>query len=196
MFIPHQWLTIKSKKIWPKERGSKVSRQGGNMFSRQPVAKGDFMEAIAFEGQIGYPKNIGFEPSISIPKQLCCNIIKYILFLKVKIFRDVDVEVLTNDSREKLINNPNKDFFKLWFPLDNNVVTKIVIEFVHNLSNKSRNVTNRRPPNPYLNQFLNTQSPKTIKLNGFLNNKAMSNVLLKQSLILKLKKVMGISDFR
>ena len=83
-----------------KEKGDKVSRQDGNMFSGQPVAKGYLVEAIVFKGEIDYPKNIGFGPSKFIPKQLCCNIIKYILFLNVKIFRDRDVEVLINDSRE------------------------------------------------------------------------------------------------
>ena len=99
------------------------------MFSEQPVAKGYLVEAIVFKGEIDYPKNIGFGLSTFIPKQLYCNIIKHILFLKVKIFRDRDVEVFTNNSRGKLIYiSPNKDFFKLCFPLDNNVVTKVGIE--------------------------------------------------------------------
>ena len=86
-----------------KEKGGKVSRQGGNMFSRQPVAKGNFLEAIAFEDEISYPKNIRFGPSTFIPKQVCCNIIKHILFLKVKIFTYRDVEVLTNDYSVDLL---------------------------------------------------------------------------------------------
>ena len=70
------------------EKGGKVSTQGGHMFSGQPVAKGCLMEAIIFKGKIGYPKNISFGPHTFIPKQLCCNIIKHILFIKVKIFRE------------------------------------------------------------------------------------------------------------
>ena len=144
------------------EKGGKVSRQDGHMFSGQPI-KGYLVEAIIFEGEISYPKNIGFGPHIFLPKQLCCNIIKHIPFLKVKIFRDKDVEVLTIDSRGKLIHMaPNKDFLKLWFPLDNNVVTKVGIELMHNLSNKPRDITNRRPPTPILNQFLHAQSPKAV----------------------------------
>ena len=87
---------------------------------------------------------------------------------------------------------PNKHSLKLWFPLDKNVVTEIDIKLMH----KPRNVTNCRLSTPILNQFLNTQSPKTIKLNGSLNNKATSIVFFQQPLILKLKKVIGISSFR
>ena len=160
-----------------KEKGGKVSRQGGNIFSRQLVGKGNFVEAIVFKGKVSYPKNVFLRPHTLIAKKLCCNIIKHIFFFKSKLFRNWDVEVLTNDSGGKLIDMaPNKDFFKLWFPLDNNVVAKVGIEFVHNLSNKPRNVTNHRSLTPILNQFLNTQSPKTIKLNGFLNNKARGDV--------------------
>ena len=56
----------------------------------------------------------------------------------------------------------NKHFLKLWFPLDNNVVTKVGIEFVHNLSNKPRDITNWRTLTLILNLFLFAQSPKIV----------------------------------
>ena len=165
-----------------KEKGGKISRQGDNMFSGQPGAKGYFVEAIISEGEIDYPKNIGFRPNTFIPNQICCNIIKHILFLKVIILRDRDVEVLTNHSSVKFINMaPNKDFLKLWFPLDNNVVIKVCIKLMHNLSNKPRDVTNGRLSTPILYQFLHTQSPKTIKLYGSLNNEATGDIFFKLS---------------
>ena len=41
-----------------KEKGGKISRQGGNMLSRQPIAKDNLVEAIVFEGKVSYPKDI------------------------------------------------------------------------------------------------------------------------------------------
>ena len=100
-----------------KKKDGKVSGQGGNMLSGQPVVKGDLVEAIVFEGKVSDPKNISFGPHTFITKQFYCNIIKNILFFKVKIFRDKNVEALTNNSRGKLIDMTlNKDFLKLWFP--------------------------------------------------------------------------------
>ena len=145
------------------EKGGKVSRQSGHMFSGQLVIKGYLIEAIVFEGEINYPNGISFGTHTLIPKQLYCNIIKHILFFKVKILRDRDVEVLTNHCRGELIDMaPNKNSLKLWFPLDNNVVTKVGIELMHNLNNEPTNITNRKSPTLILNQYLNTQSHKTI----------------------------------
>ena len=63
------------------------------------------------------------------------------VFFKCKIVRDGDFEVRTDNPRRKLINvPPNKDFFKLILTLDNYDVTKVGIKFMHNLSDKSRNV--------------------------------------------------------
>ena len=70
------------------------------------------MDAIVFEGEIGYPKNIGLGKYTLIPKQLCCDIIKHILFFKVKIFKEREVDVLTYYSRGKLMA-PNKHSLKL-----------------------------------------------------------------------------------
>ena len=81
------------------------------MFSGQPVAKDYLVKAIVFDGKIGSPKNIGFGPYTFIPKQLCYNIIKHILFLRVKILREREVELLTDYSKGKLIDiAPNKHF--------------------------------------------------------------------------------------
>ena len=70
------------------EKSGKVSRQSGHMFCGKPVAKCYLVEAIVFESEISYPKDINFGPPTLIPKQLYCNIIKLILFLKVKILRE------------------------------------------------------------------------------------------------------------
>ena len=87
------------------------------MFCGKLVAKGSLMEAIVFEVEISYPKDISFGPHTLIPKQLYFNIIKHILFFKFKILRDRDVEVLTNHSRGKLMDMAlNKSSLKLWFP--------------------------------------------------------------------------------
>ena len=69
------------------------------MFSGQPVAKGYLVKAIVFKGEIDDPKDICFGPYTFMPKQLCYNIIKHIHFLKVKILKEREVEVLTNYSR-------------------------------------------------------------------------------------------------
>ena len=101
------------------------------------------MEAIVFEDKVINPKIISFGPHTFIPKQLCCNIIKDILFFKIKIFRDMDVEILIDGPRGKLIHMAcNKDFFALGFTLDNNIVTKVGIKFMHNLSNITRDIAN------------------------------------------------------
>ena len=120
-----------------------------------------FVNAIIFKGKVSYPKDICFGPHTLILQQLCCNIIHNILFLKIEIFWDRDVEVLTNGYRGKLINmDPNKDFFELWLPLDFNVVTAVDVKFVHNLRDKPRGIANGRFPTPILNKFLHTQNPK------------------------------------
>ena len=91
---------------------------------------------------------------------------------------------------------PNNFFFKLGFPLDNYVVTKVGIKFMHKLSNKPSDVTNDRLSTPVLNQFLNTQRSKTPNFHGSLRNKTTGNVFLKHPLILKLKEIIRIGSFR
>ena len=74
-----------------------------------------FVNAIIFKGKVSYPKDICFGPHTLILQQLCCNIIHNILFLKIEIFWDRDVEVLTYGYREKLIDMAlHKYFFSNW----------------------------------------------------------------------------------
>ena len=91
---------------------------------------------------------------------------------------------------------PHKDFFKLGFPLDKNVVTKVDMKLLQNLSDEPRNVTNGGFPTPILNQFFHTQSPKILYLNKCLKDGVTSNIFFKLSLILKLEKIMRIGNFR
>ena len=110
------------------------------------------MEAIIFKGKVSYRKDICFGPHTLIPQEFCCNIIQNIVFFKTKIFWNGDVEVLTYDSRGELIYMAShKDFLKLGFSLNNNVVIKVGIKLVHNLSYEPRDIGDCRLPTPILN---------------------------------------------
>ena len=62
------------------------------MLGGEPIAKGNFVKAIILKGKVSYPKDICFGPHTFIPQKLNCNIIHNIIFFKLKIFWDGDVE--------------------------------------------------------------------------------------------------------
>ena len=105
--------------------------------------------------------------------------------------------MLTNGSRGKFIDMaPHKDFFKLGFPLDNNVVTKVGIELVHNLST-NRGMILIVDSQPLFS--INFYTPKALNLSSLMGLSTMKSRVIyfsKNHSFSNPKKKIGIGNFR